>query len=134
MTESVSDRIKRHEGCRLSPYKDSEGIWTVGYGRNLESVPFTQAEVDFMFLTDLNRARKAAETFPEYAALDNVRAGVVVEMIFQMGRAGVSRFKRFWAATGAQDWNRAADEMLDSKWAKQTPERAQELAEIFRNG
>jgi lysozyme len=55
-------------------------------------------------------------------------------MVFQMGVAGVSKFKRFLAAALAEDWQRAHDEMLDSKWAKQTPSRAKELARVFIEG
>lgn len=134
MSELLETRIKRHEGCRLTPYEDTEGILTVGYGRNLKDVPFTQAEVDFMFLTDFDRAVKGAESFAGYESLNMVRKGVIIEMVFQMGRNGVYQFKKFWAAIDERDWQKAHDEMLDSQWNRQTPERAQELAEIFLKG
>lgn len=130
----LQERIKKHEGCRLSPYKDTEGIWTVGYGRNLEAVPFTQAEVDFMFLTDYDRAVSGASKLPSFDVLTPARRGVLVEMCFQMGYEGVKKFRRFLAASSRSDWQEAHDEMLDSKWAKQTPGRAQELARIFLHG
>lgn len=140
---SVAERIKGHEGCRLKPYRDSLGIWTVGYGRNLEAVEFTQAEVDFMFATDYDRAVRGARTLPVYAELNEVRQGVLVEMVFQLGLGGVKKFKNFLAAALVGRWQRAHDEMLFknpgesdewSDWRKQTPRRAEELAGIFRNG
>jgi lysozyme len=131
---SLKDRIKRHEGCRTEPYKDSEGILTVGYGRNLRDVPFSMSEIDLMFENDFARAKQGAETFVAYQELNEIRRGVLIEMVFQMGIHGVSKFKRFLAACVAHDWTRAADEMLDSKWAKQTPERARELARLFLRG
>ena len=131
--DSVKKRIKQHEGLRYTPYLDTENVWTVGYGRNL-NVPFTDEEVDLMFDTDFERAWLGAATFPQYSALNAVRRSVVIEMVFQIGRSGVSRFRRFWAAVGASEWQLAHDEMLDSKWAAQTPERAKELAELFLKG
>ena len=131
---SLEDRIKRHEGCRNTPYKDSEGIMTVGYGRNLEAVPFTQDEMDLMFKNDFERARKGAESFYVYEFLNRARRGVLIEMVFQMGTAGVKNFKKFRAAALQQKWQEAHDEMLDSRWHDQTPERARELATIFLRG
>jgi lysozyme len=55
-------------------------------------------------------------------------------MVFQMGRAGVSRFKKFLTAAGRHEWDEAAKQMLDSRWHQQTPKRAERLAEIFRSG
>ena len=131
---TLKQRIRDHEGFRLEPYTDSEGILTVGYGRNLESVSFTRAEVELMFETDFRRAEQGAENFSFYENLNKARKGVVVEMIFQMGATGVGKFIKFRAACIEGNWVRAAEEMLDSKWAKQTPRRARELAGIFERG
>lgn len=131
---SLKDRIKRHEGKRFEPYEDSEGILTVGYGRNLRDVPFSQDEIDLMFDNDFLKARQGAETFIAYKEMNEIRQGVLIEMIFQMGIRGVSRFRKFLQAALLHDWARAADEMLDSKWHKQTPERAEELARLFLRG
>ena len=54
-------------------------------------------------------------------------------MVFQLGIGGVSKFKKALKAVGEEDWDTAADEMLDSKWATQTPERATELSSIIRS-
>ena len=131
---NLKDRIRKHEGCRLEPYEDSLGILTVGYGRNLRDVPFSKAEVELMFDTDFRRAVRGAENLTFFSHLSEPRKGVVIEMIFQMGVGGVSKFKNFRAACMRHDWETAAIEMLDSKWAKQTPGRAKELANIFERG
>jgi lysozyme len=131
---TLKERIKRHEGCVLTPYKDSLGVLTVGYGRNLEAVPFSQNEVELMLENDLKKAERLASSFAVYDSLSETRKGVLIEMVYQMGRAGVFKFKKFLAAAAAKDWQAAHDEMLDSQWAKQTPKRAKELAEIFLNG
>jgi lysozyme len=131
---STKERIKRHEGKSSRPYLCSEGYTTVGYGRNLERVPFSEDEMDLMFENDYRRALDGAEGFFCYSQLNDVRRGVLIEMVFQMGTFGVSKFRRFLDAALERDWQRAHDEMLDSKWAKQTPQRAQELAGIFLKG
>ena len=131
---SLKERIKRHEGKRYQPYEDSEGILTVGYGRNLRDVPFSANEIELMFDNDFLRASLGAESFDAYQQMNEIRRGVLTEMVFQMGVNGVSKFKKFLAASFAHDWTRAADEMLDSRWAKQTPERARELAKLFMRG
>lgn len=131
---SLRDRIRKHEGCVTVPYYDSEGIMTVGIGRNLQAVPFSQDEIELMFSNDLRRARAGAKTFECYVDLDPMRQGVLTEMVFQMGVNGVSKFKKFLIAANNHDWATAAEEMLDSKWAKQTPERAKSLAKLFLRG
>ena len=131
---TLANRIKAHEGRRFKPYQCSEGRWTVGYGRNMDAVPFSQDEIDLMFDNDLRRARDGAETFFVYSQLNQVRRDILVEMIFQLGIGGVSKFKKFLAAALREDWSYAAKEMLDSQWFRQTPGRAKELSETFEAG
>ena len=131
---SLRDRIKRHEGQRFKPYRDTEGLLTVGYGRCMDRVPFSLDEIELMLTNDIRRAKDGAESFFVYSQLNDVRRGVLVEMIFQMGVGGVSKFKRFLAAALDEDWAESRAQMLDSKWAKQTPARANELADLFERG
>ena len=131
---TLASRIKQHEGRRFKPYQDIVGVWTVGYGRNMDAIPFSQDEIDLMFKNDLRRARDGAETFFVYSQLNQARREVLIEMIFQLGLVGVSKFKRFLAAATKEDWSTAAKEMLDSKWFRQTPGRAKELSETFERG
>jgi len=134
-TETLEQRITRHEGRRHKSYKDSKGILTAGIGRNLESVAFTNAEIDLMFKNDLARAKRGAETFYLYKILNDIRREVLIEMVFQMGAKGVGKFKKFFHAAGARNWEAAHKEMLDSKWHNEdSPARALELALIFRIG
>lgn len=131
---TLEDRIKKHEGCRTKPYKCSQGFLTVGYGRNLDVIPFNKTEIDLMFKYDLQRARAGAETFPVYEFLNEARQGVLIEMVFQLGVNGVHKFKNFLSAALQCKWAVAANEMLDSKWHKQTRKRCELLADIFERG
>ena len=132
---SLRDRIKRHEGFRGKPYEDTKGIVTIGYGRNLESNPLTEAEADLLFENDLRRARTSAGRFAFYDALSYTRQDVLTEMCFQMGYKGVMGFRKFRVAAMEQRWKDAHDEMLDSAWHRtDSPTRARELADIFLRG
>ena len=131
---TLRDRIKQHEGFRLEPYKDSLGILTVGYGRNLEAIPFTMAEVELMFESDFRRAEQGAENFSFYEGLNDARKGVLIEMIYQMGPSRVGKFRKFIAASMRRRWKEAAAEMRDSRWHSQTTKRCEELADIFERG
>ena len=73
-------------------------------------------------------------SIPWAAELCEARRGVLIEMAYQMGLAGLLGFKRFLAAAREGRWADAAREMLDSRWARQTPERAERLAEIMEEG
>ena len=58
--------------------------------------------------------------------------GVIIEMCYQMGFAGFCKFKKAISNMQDKNWKEAANEMLDSLWAKQTPERANRLSDIVR--
>ena len=131
---SLISRIKRHEGLSTKPYYCTADKLTIGYGRNLE-VGITEEEAEYLLANDLKTAKAGAESFAAYWEMNNIRREVLVEMIFQLGLTGVSKFKKFLAASQNHDWARAADEMLDSRWAReQTPERAKTLAKLFLRG
>ena len=57
---------------------------------------------------------------------------VIVEMVFQLGVGGVQKFKKMWEALRNGDYQEASVQMLDSRWAKQTPKRAESLSNTMR--
>jgi len=63
-----------------------------------------------------------------------VRQAVLVDMAFNLGRAGLASFQKMRAALALGDFERAAAEMLDSLWARQVGRRARELAEMMQTG
>lgn len=130
----LRSQLERHEGLRLKPYLDTVGKLTVGYGRNLEDVGISRDEADFMLDNDMDQVERQLETVDEYRDLEPVRQTVIANMAFNLGFAGLMGFKNMWSAIDRRDWDRAAKEMLNSKWARQVGVRAVELSEIMRTG
>jgi lysozyme len=127
--------IKRHEGVRLKPYTDTVGKVTIGVGRNLTDVGISESEAETMLANDLERAVKAARAVVySYEKLGEVRQEALVNMAFNLGRQGLAGFRKAIMALGEEDFARASDEFLDSKWASQVGPRAQELAQRIRTG
>ena len=125
----------KHEGLRLKPYKDSVGKLTIGVGRNLEDVGLSGAEVMILLNNDIDRATAdCRRAFPWFDSLCPERQLVILSLCFNMGLDGLRRFTKMQSAIKAGDYILAADEMLDSLWAKQVGRRAVELAEIMETG
>ena len=140
MTETLMNRIKaqlvRHEGLRLKPYRCTAGKLTIGIGRNLEDRGISQKEAYAMLEQDIQDCEHwLIDEIPEvYNKLDEVRQSVLLNMCFNLGIKGLLEFKNTLAFIDAGDWERAANGMLTSKWAKQVGRRAIELSELMRKG
>ena len=78
-------------------------------------------------------ATKQAEKLIGSLVLKKEANEIILEMVFQLGKTGVSKFKKMWSALKNNDYKKASEEMLDSKWAKQTPERAESLADLMKS-
>ena len=134
-----NDRLKetliRHEGIRLKPYKDSMGKITIGIGRNLDDMGISTEEAGLMFLNDLDRVeRELLTNFKWLPALSDVRQEVLMNMCFNLGITRLNGFRKMLAALADRNYEQAAVEMLDSKWATQVGSRALRLAEQMRSG
>jgi lysozyme len=118
----------------LVAYPDADG-WAIGVGHNLK-YPIPQEAAEIIFNADYEKAIHGyySLSIEIRGGLTLARRQVLVEMIFQLGVAGVLKFKKMCAALIAKDYHRAAVEIMDSKAAKQCPERFQEYAELMRNG
>lgn len=148
---------KKEEGFRAKPYKDTKGLWTIGYGRCLEvgHFPFDSAECDLLGLAspsafenvEVNEklaslwckqylekmlSKLDYQKHPIMSRLSTARAAVLVEMAYQMGVNGVLGFGNMWRALEKGDFELAAACMLDSKWAREdSPNRALRLSEAM---
>ncbi|WP_168175718.1 glycoside hydrolase family protein [Nautilia sp. PV-1] len=127
----VTELIKKHEGFEGMPYNDSLGFPTIGYGTKL---PITEEEAEILLEYRLKRMiRELIQKESFFEKLPEDAQKVIADMTYQLGVGGVLKFKKMWTALKKGDYKKAADEMLDSRWAKQTPNRAKELAEIMRS-
>lgn len=131
----IRDEGARREGDRHMPYRDSLGFLTVGYGRCLDRIGISEPEAALLLDNDLLIAEAAvAANVIGVEGLDDIRRAVLVAMCFNLGLAGLLGFRRFLGAIRTRDWERAAAEMLDSKWHEQVGARAERLAEQMRSG
>jgi len=134
--------VKEHEGYRNKVYLDSLGKRTVGVGHLcVEDFWEDGKEYEEKFLLtilehDLKSAIKSAEELcSKCPDLKDLAKEIIVEMIFQLGKTGVSKFRNMWKALkqSPPQYGVAASEMLDSRWAKQTPGRAKEMSDHMRS-
>ena len=129
--EDLKNDLIADEGIRLKPYLCPAGKTTIGVGRNLDDVGITEAEA--MTLLDDDVARVTAQLAKALPWLqgNNVQRAVG-NMTFQMGLGALLKFKKMLAALQARDYNAARREALDSAWAKQTPQRAKRVTDLFK--
>lgn len=130
----LEDQLIRDEGVRLKPYKDSVGKTTIGVGRNLDDVGISTEEAMFLLRSDIDRAAAWVRTsIPWSLNLGDARRAVLINMSFNMG-AGLAGFAQFLGKLKAGDYEAAANEMLDSLWARQVGTRSERLAQQIRTG
>jgi lysozyme len=123
------------EGYRRKPYHCTAGKLTVGYGRNLDDVGIDQEEARYLLDRDINKVILDLALFPWFESLDAVRQRALINMQFQLGLGGFHAFQKMLVALAKKDYETAAHEMLDSKWARSdTPARAKAMAEMVRTG
>ena len=127
--KALIERIGVNEGFRGKPYQCSEGVWTIGHGLTWlteeESLHILTGRISQLHL-------KLLDDLDWYKDMPPEVQGVIIEMCYQMGFAGFCKFKKAIANMQEKNWKDAAIEMLDSLWAKQTPSRANRLADIVR--
>ena len=155
---NIFGMLRIDEGCKLTIYKDTEGYWTVGIGQLLTKDPslevakreldklvgrkangvITQAEAETLFTKAVQKATTGilsnAVLKPVYDSLDSIRQAALINMVFQMGVAGVASFENSMKLLKAKNWSQAAINLAQSRWYKQTPNRAKRVIETFKTG
>ena len=139
--ERLLESVKKHEGYRNKVYLDTLGKRTVGVG-HLCVEDFWEDDKEYeekflmdILLDDLQNAIKGARELKEEhdcIDIDEIAQEIIVEMVFQLGKNGVSKFRNMWKALSEKNYIGASYEMLDSKWAKQTPNRAKSMADQMK--
>ena len=145
----LTDFIKRHEGFRLEPYKDTRGKWTVYYGRNISDVPTTPEEVlallskgstkevaDLFFKNDLVEAESSCRRLfvSGFERYSENRQIALISVMFNLGVKRFKGFKKMIHAVYYEKWDVAHDELLDSLRARQVPGRSKEEALMLKRG
>ena len=131
----IYQQLRRDESSRNFPYVDTTGNTTIGVGRNLSTVGLFDNEIEALLTNDVARAIQVLTTrLPYFTELDPVRQGVLINMCFNLGFAGLEGFPKMLAAVAHGDWATASSEMLNSTWAKQVGDRANRLAQQIVSG
>ncbi len=134
MRDIAEKLLTRHEGRRNRAYRDTRGIWTVGIGHNIEAKPISDRAVDVIFLDDVADVISFLSRLDWFHNLNAARQACIVDMTFNLGRSGMMAYRNMIAAIKGENYQKAADEILDSKAARELPGRYNELAEIMRTG
>ena len=130
---SLIDSIKQHEGYRSKVYKDSLGIPTIGYGFAIKDLELDQDICDLILERKVKDLKdRIKKKFSWYKYMPPTIKDIVVEMCYQLGLYGFSCFKKTISYLQNKEWEKSSVEMLDSRWAVQTPRRARELSEIVK--
>jgi lysozyme len=123
-------QIVKDEGLRLSVYNDSLGNATIGFGHLIKNgetfTKITPHEAIALLRDDYESARDNVNRNYKWAQ-DDVKL-VLINMTFQLGPSRLAKFEKALMALQMGDYDRAASELLDSRWAKQAPNRAHRLA------
>jgi len=128
------EMTKHHEGLMLKPYLDTVGKMTIGFGRNLDDMGISQEEAETMLTNDLDRSQREIGHFSWFQEQNAVRRSVLIMLCFNLGLFKLLKFKKMIAALKEHDYDKASDEMINSKWATQVHGRADELALMMRAG
>ena len=132
--EFLRKSVKGHEGYREKAYLDSVGVWTIGYGTNLQVLEIDEPTADAWLSRSLETAETGAESLPGYAHLNDARKAVLVEMVSNMGLATTRKFVNTLAAVAEGRYEDAANGMRVSRWASQVGRRARRLATQMETG
>lgn len=136
---SLVRQLRGDEGVRRQAYRDHLGFLTIGVGRLIDprkpGSGLRPAEIDYLLANDIeDRVRELTARLPWFVDLDEARQGVLLNMSFQLGVDGLLGFTTTLGHVARGEYPEAANQMLKSLWARQTPARAQRLARQMRDG
>jgi lysozyme len=141
--EELRLELEADEGCKYEIYLDHLGLPTCGIGHLIVEgddefdcnvgEPVSKQRVAELFEQDIDITLDECERlYRDFSQLPEEAQRVIANMMFNMGRPRLSKFKGMKAGVDARDWNKAADEMVDSKWYQQVTNRAERLVQRIR--
>lgn len=135
---NLAHLLEAEEGRVPHAYQDHLGYWTIGVGRLIDKRKgggLRDEEIDYLLANDIkHKTAEVVKALPWTSQLNEARQAVLIGMAFQLGTEGLLAFKNTLAKIQAGDFGGAAVNMLQSKWATQTPERAQRMAKQMETG
>lgn len=141
--DQIEQELLLDEGCRDLPYDDSTGLspkipgkLTIGVGRNLTDVPLSDDAISFLLAEDIKTAYEAAKKLvPDLLSLSRNRQCAIVNLSFNLGYTGLSKFKNTLKAINQKQWTLAASGLRNSLWAKQVQKsRSQRIIKQIEEG
>lgn len=129
--KQLKDHIKEYEGLSNVLYKCTSNKLSIGYGRNLEDVGISKDEAEYLLKNDIDIALDEVSEHFDMPNLPEPAQIVLVDMCFNMGISRLLNFRNMIKAMEQDDWDKAADELLDSKYAAQTKRRARMNASLL---
>ena len=139
MSQIVQDLV-RDEGFEAFAYRDHLGKLSIGIGFLIDPdepgrIEMPRVVADLWMIEILKERRRALDTaIPWWRDLSDGRQRALLNMSYQLGTAGLLKFKIMLVRLASADWDAAASEALDSLWARQTPARAKRIYELLKNG
>jgi lysozyme len=134
----IIKQLRVDEGEKLYAYQDSLGYLTIGIGVLIDKRKgggITQEESEYLFLNRLwGKIKELDQRIPWWRTLSEARQGVLLNMSYQLGIDGLLGFVNTLKMVEQGSYEAAADAMLKSKWASQTPQRAERLSNQMRSG
>ena len=141
--DQLREELAEDEGCKFEIYLDHLGLPTYGIGHLVVEgdpeygqpvgTPVDEERVRQVFNLDIASTLDECQVlYPDFNDLPEECQLIIANMMFNMGRPRLSKFKGMKAGVDARDWNRAADEMVDSRWHDQVPNRAKRLVKRMR--
>ena len=142
--DRLREELAEDEGCKFEIYLDHLGLPTFGIGALIKEhdpeygqpvgTPVSEDRVRKRFNLDIAVTIEDCQVlYDDFDDLPEEAQLVIANMMFNMGRPRLSKFKGMKAGVDARDWERAADEMVDSRWHDQVPNRAKRLAKRIRD-
>jgi|TARA_X000001388_G_scaffold41838_1_gene29454 lysozyme len=132
------EMIKRHEGVRTHAYKCSANMITVGVGRNLDEnggLGLSEDEIDYLLENDIARVKnELANTYFWFNGINEARQDAMIDICFNLGLTRLRGFVKALEAMSREQFDIAADEFMDSKWAQQVGTRAIRVTDMIRSG
>ena len=142
--DQLREELKIDEGCKYEIYLDHLNLYTHGIGHLILNsdpeygqpvgTPVSEDRVNECFASDVETVlSECTQLYPNFSVLPEEAQLIIANMMFNMGRPRLSKFKGMKAAVDAGDWHRAAIEMVDSKWYQQVTNRADRLVQRMRS-